>query len=276
MHFKIVGGLLLLVTKVLAGGYAGALERCRSWDHIKRVCMDQPAGRDKWREFEGTPKKNRCTFSEFLNSIGGVGRKERLVADEKGNVLELTDPKATDPDPQETAKNVYTHFKNSPQNSVPDYQPFKVLKYGTSDYTTCIKRIGDLVVKAKVDKMTKENAHLFDRFAETTSLIVKARVGDHGRWLIDAAEKNLKPQNIEVVRESIPPGYNPSEVDKKWETVDWEKTIAGALDGGAHSPQEVLLLTSNMKEEFYANAKSHDHRVTIEAFSSVEKKVNGC
>ncbi|CAM1508946.1 Fc.00g026850.m01.CDS01 [Cosmosporella sp. VM-42] len=294
---KLLIGSLLFVTKVLAGGYAGALERvwlfyayqidglndasartlgwkCKSWDDAAKQCRVKK-GKEQWVQCKGSlpgPDGKRCTFSELLNCLGGAGLKDKLVADKDGNLLDLGN---TNPDPEETAKRVYAHYLASPTGYVPDYQSHRILRTATGDYMDCINKVGDLVANAgAAGKNTGDNKKLFERFLETTTLIKTARVGDHGKWLIDAAEKDLNPQGIDVEKENVGSGHNPADASKTWQTVDWEKTMSNR---GDRSELEMLLITGETREKFYDNdKKASDHRVVMQSFEIVENKARGC
>ena len=250
--------------------------KCTSWDDGAKKCrINSKTGKESWVECKGAMDGKRCTFSQLLNFIGGISANDQLVADNGGNVLGL---KATDPDPQETAKRVYAHFLAAPKPKVPDYQPYRILYQATSDYVDCINKVGNIVVKAGADgKDTGKNEKLFERFAETTKQIETARVGDHGTCLINAAEKELNPQGIDVKTESVGPGHNPGDPSQSWNTVNWEDTMAGAVDSGDFSQQEMLVIADKTREDFYAKDKiAADHRVVMQSFSLVEKMTQRC
>ena len=104
--------------------------------------------------------------------------------------------------------------------------------------------------------------------------LMDMRVGDHGKWLNDAAEKDLNPQGIDVEKENVGPGHNPADTSEPWQTVDWEKTMSNR---GGRSELEMLLITGKTREKFYDTDKTaSDHRVVIESFEIVENKARGC
>jgi hypothetical protein len=142
----------------------------------------------------------------------------------------------------------------------------------------CINKVGNIVVKAGADgKDTGDNKMLFERFVETTKQIETARVGDHGPWFINAAEKDLNPQGIDVKTESVSPCHNPGDPSQPWKTVNWEETMSGGVDSGDFSQQEMLVITEKTREDFYAKYKiASDHRVVMQSFSLVEKMTKIC
>lgn len=295
MQMKLLLSILFLpIATVLAGGYAGALERvwlfyayqidglndessrtmgwkCTSWDDKKLECRTKK-GKVQWVKCVGTLPDRRCTFSQFLNHVGGCTNKDQLVADKDGNLLDLKD---TNPDPEQTAKNVYEHLVKT-KGRVGDYQTYRVLKTGTGDYVAGINDIGAVVEKALADgKKTSENEFMFKRFSECTSLIKDARVGDHGKYLIEGAEEKLKAYDITVKTEKVGSGHNPIDSSDKWETVDWEETMLDAVKGGK-SMSDVEEIVNEVKKKFYEDTTAEEHRVVIESYSNIEAKMSGC
>lgn len=297
----LLGFLLVLVTNVSAGGFAGALERvwmfyayqidglndpadrtlgfkCLGWDKAGGKCrLKKGTTEENWKECQGVLPGRRCTFSQLFNSVGGATTNQKFAADKDGNLLDL---KATDMDPEQTAKNVYDHFlaKEVDNPKVSDYPPYKFMKGSNENYANYVEKMGDVVAKAAAaGKNTGANKVLFDRFADLTERINRARVGDHGKFLIPAAQKILEPQGITVVKGSVEPGHNPADSSQVWETVDWDKTMSGALEKGTYSELELLLITSNMREQFYTEDKvAKEHKVVMQAYEDVEDKAKGC
>ncbi|KAF2966458.1 hypothetical protein GQX73_g7082 [Xylaria multiplex] len=294
----IIVSFLLAVTKVLAGGYAGALDRvwlfyayqidglndpadrtlgwkCLSWDDRENKCRTSKKGVNGWVMCQGTMQPGRrCTFSELLNFIGGADRKEDLLADSSGKPLPLTD---TNPDPEQTAKNVYAHFERQPRAKVPDWPGYRIIHKGDEDYMRSIIRVTDLVKKAADDgKNTDANKQLFQRFADTTMQIKTARVGDHGPYLISATENALRERGIHVEKESVGSGHSPIDPMRTWETVDWEKTMSQAVSSGSFSNDDVKKIMSEVRTEFYKDDTASAHRAVIRAFETSESKAKGC
>ncbi|KAL6826959.1 hypothetical protein J3E69DRAFT_380276 [Trichoderma sp. SZMC 28015] len=324
MQVKILAGFFLLITSVLAGGYGGALERvwlfyayqidglndksiqtlgyyCVKYDRAQQKCLKQ-GKHDLWKACKGRigPGK-RCNMNALLNQLGRVGTNDQLVADSAGKPLPQD---TTDPDPQKTAENFYKYQENpavfkSP--GVKNWAPYQILKDGTADYMSSIEKISDVVAKTSAEVRLKAalagkplddaTEKLFSRFEETTRLIKTARIGDHGPYLIAAAEKYLKPRGIDVKREILDPPVNPVDSTRNWETVDWEKTIAAAVEAGKGTREQMEKLMDDAKKSFYdAPANGHteteqqkrdrekavEHRAAITAFTNAHNKAAGC
>lgn len=93
MQVKVFAGLFLLITSVLAGGYAGAIERvwlfyayqidglnpqadqtigykCLSWDDKAQKCRTK-GNKNGWAMCKGNiGKDKRCSMAKLLNQIG--------------------------------------------------------------------------------------------------------------------------------------------------------------------------------------------------------------
>ncbi|KAH7116607.1 hypothetical protein B0J13DRAFT_681229 [Dactylonectria estremocensis] len=296
MQLRLLISILFLpIVTVLAGGYAGAMERvwlyyayqidqlndeadrtlgykCKSWDPTKKECRPNKKGVVQWHACKGALPNRKCNFSDLLNTLGGVAGKDELAADKDGNLLSTQE---TNPDPKETAKNVWKHYEKTTTGNVPDYLPYRYIKDGNRDYVKCVTRVGDVVAKAVTDgKKTSDNAWLFDRFNECTEQIRFARVGDHGPFLIAEAQDKL-PKDITVKKETVGPGQNPLDPTRKWETVDWEKTMSDAVSS-KYDMEKLQTITQDVKDRFYLDTTAQEHRAVIQAYASVDAKIKGC
>jgi hypothetical protein len=311
MQIKVFAGFFMLITSVLAGGYAGALERvwlfyayqidglnikdhrtigykCLAWDDVAKKCRET-GKRHGWGMCRGTigPEK-RCNINKFLNQLGRISNTDKIVEDAD----------TPDPDPRSTAENLYKHYSDASKFKNPgvlDWHPYRILKDAGADYLDAVEKISDVVAKTSAElrakaggkPLDKDTEKLFQRFEECTRLIETARIGDHGPYLIDAAEKYLKPRGIEVKKETLDPPVNPVDSTRKWETVDWEKTVDEAVKAGKGTKEQLKDLMEETKKAFYGSpAKdsprtkdqdvANDHRVTIEAYTNALNKAVGC
>ncbi|KAH0498489.1 hypothetical protein TgHK011_005742 [Trichoderma gracile] len=273
MRLKHLVSVCLLIIKVLAGGFAGALDRvwlyyayqidglndpaqrtlgwkCRSWDDVAKKCrIHKRTKQEWWVECKGSMHGRRCNFSELLNFLGGSSSKDLFASDEHGRLL---DSQTTNPDPEETAKRVYAYYLSQSKNRVFDWQGYRVIYQG-------------------------DNKRLFDRFVETTAQIKAARVGDHGPYLVAAMEQRLNPRGFRIEKEKVRLGHNPADPSQVWETVDWEHTMAGVRVGGEHSELETLLMMDEIREDFYSkDSDAQRHRTVIQSFEMAELRVQRC
>ncbi|KAI1196777.1 hypothetical protein F5X97DRAFT_202867 [Nemania serpens] len=297
----IVASFFFLVANVLAGGYAGALERvwlfyayqidglndpadqtlgwkCLSWDEPQNQCRPSRKGRNGWTKCVGTGPGKRCTFSQLLNFVGGADRRDAFMADSNGNLLPLED---LNPDPEETAKNVYAHFKAQKKSGIPDWQGRRIILNGDDNYVRSIRRISAVVTKAANDgKNTGANKQVFEMFAETTTQIKTARVGDHGRHLVPNLRDYLNRLNyrdITVETESVEPGHSPVDPTIKWETVNWERMASKIVTSPLFDNKwQALKTLSYIKSDIYTDTSANNHRVAIKAFKTAETKAKGC
>lgn len=318
MQVKVFAGLFLLITSVLAGGYAGAIERvwlfyayqidglnpqadqtigykCMSWDREAKKCRSK-GKKNGWAMCKGRVGENkRCSMAKLLNQIGRVSENDPFAASSDGKPLPL---ETTDPDPQKTAQNLYKQLSAGSvfgPAGVKDWQPYRILKDGTADYADAVERVSDVVAKtsaklrAEADGKALDPAteKLFTRFEECNRLIKTARIGDHGRFLIDAAEKYLKPRGIDVKIEILDPPVNPVDSTRNWSTVDWEATVDEAVKAGKGTKEQLEDLMKEAKRDFYGppadgskpspdQAKAEEHRAVIEAYTNAHNKAAGC
>jgi hypothetical protein len=76
--------------------------------------------------------------------------------------------------------------------------------HATEDFNRYTLKLGEIVDRAAGNHRTDANAHLWDRFDDTLKQMDVARTGDHGRFLITAAERGLP---FPIVQENL--GVNP-------------------------------------------------------------------
>ncbi|KAL6907357.1 hypothetical protein GGI43DRAFT_380860 [Trichoderma evansii] len=302
MQVKTLAGFFLLFTSVLAGGYAGAIERvwlyyayqidglnaeadqtigykCLKWDDPNKKCL-QKGNKDLWVACKGSTRPDkRCTMTELLNRVGRVSGGDQLVANSDGKPLPL---ETTDPDPQKTAQNLYKHFWDTSlwgdKAGVRDWQPYRILK-------------DDIRAKAAGKPLDNATEKLFSRFEECNRLIKTARIGDHGPYLIDASEKYLNPRGIDVKIEILDPPVNPVDSTKNWKTVDWEETVEEAVKTGNGTKEQLEKMMEDTKKDFYEapvdgseqtdaeekeRKKAREHREVIDAFTNAHNKAAGC
>lgn len=218
-----------------------------------------------------------------------------MAASSDGKPLPL---ETTDPDPEKTAENLYKHFSDGSvfkSPGVKDWPAYRILKDGASSYADAVEKVSDVVTKTStklraeaggkaLDPATEK---LFTRFEECNRMIKTARIGDHGRFLIDAAETYLKPHGIDVKIEILDPSVNPVDSTRNWSTVDWEATVDEAVKAGKGTKEQLEDLMEKAKRDFYgplADGSSstpdqriaEEHRVAIEAYTNAQNKLAGC
>ncbi|KAI0968070.1 hypothetical protein F4678DRAFT_482763 [Xylaria arbuscula] len=294
----IVLSLFFLVNNVLCGGYSGALDRvwlfyayeidglrdpgdqvlgwkCMQWDKQQKKCKQSNRGKNGWVMCMGTAPRGRCTFSELLSFLGEARSTDRLLADSTGKLLPLQD---TNPDPQETAKKVYTHLLSTKGN-IRDWPGYRIILNGGEGYLRSIRQVASAVKNAEIEgKSTAANKQFFQRFADTTTQIKNSRVGDTGRFVITEAKDYLNTHGLNsnaVATESIVPGRNPVNPALTWETVDWAKTESNLATSLGNQQAQTTL--KSMKGTIYSHGSvTNTHEVVIKAFRTAETTANGC
>ncbi|KAL3952699.1 hypothetical protein ACCO45_012642 [Purpureocillium lilacinum] len=233
-----------LATSVYAGGYQGCLERvllyyayqidglnppadqtlgfrCKRWDS-KAGCVN-----NVWEPCTSKANKGgRCTFNELMYHMGKVGPGDKLVGPPGANQNTIS------PNIEETAKLVYAHHTTPPNKKVPNFPPYKAMKNADNDFIKYNEKLGTVVNDARRAHGTASNKHLWDGFDATLDKIHTARTGDHGPFLIRAAQEKLgKNLGFDIKLRQL--GINPISVPPaQWETVDWAATSQAAKAKG--------------------------------------------
>ncbi|KAK2743575.1 hypothetical protein FQN55_007173 [Onygenales sp. PD_40] len=274
--------LAFLAVNVFAGGYQGCLERvllyyayqidelndekdqtlgssCDKWDSKDKTCIG-----DEWTTCAKKYNKNkRCNFNQLMASLGKARPNDKLVGP-KG-----ADQNTKTPDIEETAKVLHKHYTSTVKNGiVPNYPAYKFLKGADGDYNAYIEKVGK-VVNEGAKHRTPDNKELWDKFDDALEKLRVARVGDHGKFLIEAADAKLGSK-MEIKRQNL--GNNPVDPSEKWETVDWAATEDAAKKKGVADYESLI---KGFKDEFYdkstpAGRKADDHLVVMKSFKLVE------
>ncbi|KAK3338133.1 hypothetical protein B0H65DRAFT_434405 [Neurospora tetraspora] len=206
--------LSYLIVAVWAGGYAGCLERiwlyqaylidelndeadrtvgykCKKWDYSSHVCKN-----NEWEACNPKRKgETRCQFGDLVVSTGKTDGKKTdwEVKNADGKTMNV----------EETAKQCLsrytdkTKYKNA-YGSVFNFPGHTALKGAGEEFNDYIKKLGDAVTKTAQSKKTAANKNRFDDFDAITEKILTARAGDHGKFAVPAAEKELGASNVET------------------------------------------------------------------------------
>lgn len=123
-------------------------------------------------------------------------------------------------DGERTAVRCYEIYK-SRQTNPHNFAPYKAMKGNTWEYNDYIQKLSNKVNDAYRKKQNDGNRHLWEDFDSTRERIDVARAGDHGPYLIAAAQKNLGGINSIYVQSL---GNHPAEPEVHWTTVNWAET----------------------------------------------------
>ncbi|KAJ4416953.1 hypothetical protein N0V85_002070 [Neurospora sp. IMI 360204] len=229
-----------LLVAVWAGGYQAGLERIWLWqayqiDELnaeadRKVGMRCPSYKSHfkppacavpWVPCVGAG--GRCSFDELMDFIQPSDAAPAAPQD-------LNNPEAPRPQTQwavydankeidikATAKNIYKINKGRDAD-VPGHQKLKGAGESYPDFVKKLSQTVDDTYKAHDDA----DKDLWKQFDDLREEIRVARVGDHGKHLLEAAKKKLGSK-YELVKERL--GRNPA-TKKAWDTLDLEATVA--------------------------------------------------
>lgn len=141
------------------------------------------------------------------------------------------------------------------------------MKGADQDFVKYTLRVGELVALASKHKDDSTNKHLFDGFQSSLDQINEARAGDHGPYLIEAAEEKLgKPNDIEIKKRDL--GDNPiSDPSEKWQTVDWAATSRAAQAKGISNVNKLI---TDFRSNWYGkNTKAREHFAVFRTYKRV-------
>ncbi|KAI9148912.1 hypothetical protein HJFPF1_10956 [Paramyrothecium foliicola] len=283
---------LYLAVGVIAGGYQGALERvllyyayqidglnareiqslgwtCRDWREADGFCND-------WRQYDcRNGPGGRCNFNQFFRNMGyGVNGLPEIVpgGDQNARTVDI----------ERTAVAYYDYVRrNTDLARVPNYVPYRVMKYSNANYNEFLVDLGDLVQQTASSKKTAANAWMFEEFDKTVKAINVARAGDHGPFAIREARARLGAHLVITRNVGVNPALNPAynHVDwyenarDPWVEVDWAATQEEMERAGIRDAAERITTARN---EIYADGEARQHLDVIESFREMERKSTSC
>ncbi|KAF7128463.1 hypothetical protein CNMCM5793_003193 [Aspergillus hiratsukae] len=237
--------------------------KCKNWDNKAQNCVN-----DEWEACKGKGG-GRCNFNELMATLGFSRTNDKLVGPPGA------DQNTATPDIEETAKRVCMHYTTPPNKKVKDFPPWKAMKGATDDFPDYTLKVGRVANDAWRHK-TDENKHLWDGFDDTLDKVNIARAGDHGKFLISAAEDKLgKPNGMDIKRVKL--GVNPLD-GKPWETVDWKATA----DACKSKPiKDCDRLIRDFRNDWYTNEKTRDkrardHYVLFKSYKRIGDQARSC
>ncbi|KAL7945806.1 hypothetical protein V8C42DRAFT_321618 [Trichoderma barbatum] len=300
MRATVLLELVLFITAVWAGGYQGTLERVLLYYAYEIDALNAEADRVIGFACKGSfntatgqcpggwekPKSKgpRANFNELVGPLSKLNRNSKVPfgRDSSGNPVPLADG-ATGLDPQETAKYLYpqilqaTKSTTSPDGRIPNPPAYKMMKGGTDNYVKFLSDVGKLVQKTskKSDNYDKHKA-LFDGFHKVNTLVLEARMGDHGSFQIQGIKDELDGTGIKVKTKTVGGGTNPA-TGGAWDVVDWKETISGGVTDTGKSREEVAKIVQTAAKTFYTtNSAAKDHKPVIDATRRTDQRMNHC
>ncbi|CAG5179600.1 uncharacterized protein ALTATR162_LOCUS9367 [Alternaria atra] len=213
MRGSLLFTLFYLFVAAWAGGYQGCLERVWLYqaylidslnDYDDQTIGWQCKGKNynfktktciKWNRMPGSKKGSTLSYDQFLHALGGAKDRTGWAVMSGGEL-----------DVKATALNTYNKYL-TPQPGQAAGKA-KVNNFGaqlavkdTFEWNQCIIKAGDVVdqtYRAKSSGMDDATKKLFENFDATRDLVINARTGDHGPFLIDEARKKLSGMDINI------------------------------------------------------------------------------
>ncbi|KAH9871193.1 hypothetical protein J1614_006769 [Plenodomus biglobosus] len=293
MRIHVLSSLLSLLTVVWAGGYQGCLERVfmyqaylidginppndqimgwqcigRNFNAGTRTCL--PGG---WVRTPGYAPNSRISYDKFIYSLSTKTTRGRLWS--------VTGPDGS-LDIEKTAKKTYDEYSKpvpggNPANAFPRNFGANTFMKETVEWNDCIKKASKMVERTyRMNKatLTDKQKKLFRDYDTTRDLVLMARIGDHGGFLIADAKKQLDPKGIDIVTKKI--GTNPIPDGSVWVTVDWKETIKKAEDAGkANAKKEVQAVA---KQIYMARPRNDArlHKQVMDSYRQAQDRKPNC
>ncbi|KAI6778524.1 uncharacterized protein J7T54_005048 [Emericellopsis cladophorae] len=305
---------LYLATAVVAGGYQGALERvllyyayqidglndpsyrqlgykCVSWQKDAGECKD-----NNWEQYKCTAlddpnekKGKRCNFWQLMTNLGETrgGNNAKLMMPEGVDANAKTLPI------EKTAVSYYMYTRehmpdvNSAgepdKGKVGDYQPYKFLKYGETNYNDWLGQLGDIVQSTAKAKKSDANKWMFEEFQNTVKQIRAARIGDNGRFVVAEYKKNASMDNKNMVTDN--PGTNPA-TKSEYKNLDWYENHRGEWiefnwaetqnEMDKNGVKEADKKMATFRNKYFESESARQHQAVMNEFELIERKVTGC
>ncbi|EFQ31680.1 uncharacterized protein GLRG_06969 [Colletotrichum graminicola M1.001] len=242
--------------------------QCNKWKN--NACIGS------WVPCRGKEGRSQCNFNDFQLFLDNTkpGMETLQAAYRPDDSL----------DNRQTAVNCIWAWRD--QDKAPyNFRGHKAFRNGLNDHNDFIRNIGqisnDNYNKPAVRAAAGDAA--FSRVDDTLTKITQARVADHGRYLITAAQNGLPGVTIVEKDMGASPFYRPSwtpppvaEPDTpQWKTVDWEATIKNSADPAATRTQ-----VRGWLDSFYrgptANSHAKDHWQVLRSYKTNKDRTNRC
>lgn len=290
MKVSLVLTLSYLIIAVWAGGYQNCLERvwlfesflidqlnpqpdqrigyqCNNWRHNHCV--------GNWVLCRGRQGRPQCNFDDFQQFLGNTrpGMAPQAAYRPDGSL-----------DARQTAVNCIWSWRNSggaPYN----FKGYKAFMNGLNDHNDFVLRIGQINNDNynNVDVRAAAGDAAFRRVDDTLTKITQARVADHGRHLIPAAENALPGTTIEIKDMGASPFYRAAWVPPplvepdtpRFQTVDWEATINNS-DDPAHTRTQVRAWLDAYYRGPEPNRNARLHWQVLRSYKTIKDQTNRC
>ncbi|XP_014561984.1 hypothetical protein COCVIDRAFT_85196 [Bipolaris victoriae FI3] len=289
MRNSLLCTLFSLFVAAWAGGYQGCLERVwlyqaylidslNDYDDqtIGWRCRDKNVSKNtktcaNWVRMEGSKRGSTLSYDQFVFALGKTGLRTGWSVMSGGEL-----------DAEATALKTYNQYLTPAPGQAAGAA--KVKNFGawlavkdTFEWNACIMKVGQVVddtYRARSSGMDDATKKLFKNFDATRDLIIKARKGDHGRFLIDRSRQDLP--GMKIILEPL--GDNPVDPKKEWETVNWTATEkmareAGDMDAGN---KIATFLYDFYESSANSNKDAREHKQVIDSFKQIQSQQLAC
>lgn len=240
--------------------------RCLKWDDQRKTCKNK-----QWKACDGSLAGGRCTFDDFMSKMENNPPNPRQWP--VYNARNELDVKAT-------ALNCLKAYRAAGK-PVPNIYDFKVMKGGTNNYRVAVRELGRRVDnrwKALDATAKAANKPAFTAFDGTVDEIIRARRGDPGVRMFDAAKATLEhDDNVTIKFEDLGLNPDPDETDpkkKEWKEVKWPETLHTAIEHGIEDATNVV--KGWVRNYNYNDPLASSHRSMIKSFKGIVDGRNLC
>ena len=159
---------------------------------------------------------------------------------------------------------------------------YRIMRYGGTDYNEHLDSLGN-IVRNTAAKKNDGNKWMWEQFESTLGQLRAARIGDNGRYVVDAYKNDPQLDNKYITTEN--PGTNPATKSEyknidwydnhkgEWTDLNWAETEENMHKGGVKDASDKM---SNFRNSYFSSQSARDHQAVMNDFQAMETKVKGC
>ncbi|KAF2003787.1 hypothetical protein P154DRAFT_532143 [Amniculicola lignicola CBS 123094] len=216
----------------------------------------------------------RCTYEQLMNHMKtGRDPPNWTPADKVMNNGRI--------DARGTAIKCVDRYRNRPRGVVRNFPAWQVMNAESKkvpgenvhDFNEYTEMLGDKINDISDRIRSDSNRHLFDDMDATRNQIDIARAGDHGPFLVQAAQSRMTGTTIRTKDLGPDPVGNTN-----WQTVDWPRTIRDArAAGNVNINRDVKSFLSNFyRGTNLVDGPARKHYQMFRAYRIVGDKAFSC
>ena len=159
---------------------------------------------------------------------------------------------------------------------------YRIMRYGGTDYNEHLNSLGD-IVRNTASKKNDGNKWMWTEFESTLGQLRAARIGDNGRYVVEAYKNDPKLDNKYITTEN--PGTIPATKSEyknldwydnhkgEWTDLNWAETEENMHKGGVKDASDRM---SSFRNNYFSSQSARDHQAVMTDFQDMETKVKGC